>query len=1226
MSLAPEADDAGTATVPPLAAFTNAPPATLPPGASAAAVGIIGSPPGYEILAELGRGGMGVVYQARQTALQRIVALKMILGGGHASAADLQRFRTEAESIARLQHLHIVQIYEVGEYDGLPYFSLEFCAGGSLEKKLDGTPLPPREAAALVEKVARAMQAAHDKGVIHRDLKPANVLLAEDGTPKITDFGLAKKLDEVGKTQTGSIMGTPSYMSPEQAQGKSSELGPPCDIYALGAILYECLTGRPPFRAATPLDTVLQVVSEEPVPPTQLNARVPRDLETICVKCLHKEPAKRYKAAADLAADLRRFQAGEAIQARPVGKLERLWFWCRRNPALAAVSAAGLLALVAGTVVSLSYGIEASRSASELAVKEKETKAALDASETIRRQLEETDRKRRKFTRQSALLALEKGVKYWDEGDATLGALWLTRSLEMVEKQDADLERVIRSYLAHVPFFVHPLQALLPHDKQVWHIAFSPDGGRVVTTSGDGTARLWEVGTGKPLGAPMRHEARVMGAVFSPDGERIATTSDDSTARLWDGKTGQSLDIVLRHDDPVGALAYSPDGARIMTGDIRSVSLWDARNGKLLSKSTPRTEKGRFVWDNVTMILFGPGDELAAIQSRYFTGIVDGKTGQLVRVMQPDPKRRNEYWAYSCMALSPDGKRLATGGGGKQIMLRLWDTGTGEQIGEPRNHPATLKAVAFSPDGKLLASGSADGQVRFWDGETGQSRPAAHGRGMAHQADVEWIAFSADGKTLLTGSADGTARLWDVAGQTPLGGRLYQGVVYRCGFSKWGSVVATASLAGNGRLWGLAPSKIPTAGLPRLVGPMPDAILAQFTPDGTRVFAGNPNDPDKLSLWDVATAKPVLTLPAKGRIMTVAMSPTDNELITGSMVEGKVGADGQPTFDGVAELWDLTSGKLRCQPLAHGHTVFAVAFFPGGKTVLTAAASGKKRKPVGTDQITWNTWDGGELVRWDVASGQRAAGPWPVREVSKIQVCPDGATVLLHGWFGHEILPWHVASGQPAGKSLELRGTNRLQVGFDGRFAAVNRFFTVDVLPLPQWDQALHELNFQVGVTALDFAPDGKKLLTATMDGRCQLWDPATGKQTGQLTLPKGYAQTLAFAPDGKVLLVCTSERTARLWDVETGQPLGPELPFKGSAPPHAVFNKQGSHFLIQDEEAIGVYPTPAPVQEKVERLVLWTQVLTGLELDAEGRVRVMTATEWHERRHRLQDLGGPPR
>jgi serine/threonine-protein kinase len=204
--------------------------------------------PGYEIIRELGRGGMGVVYQARQTKLNRPVALKMILSGSHAGADDLTRFQTEAEAIARLRYPNIVQVYEVGEYEGKPFFSLEFCGGGSLEKKLNGTPLPPKDAAALVETLARAMQAAHEQHVIHRDLKPANVLFAEDGAPKVTDFGLAKKLDEAGQTQSGAIMGTPSYMAPEQAGGKSAEIGPLADVYALGAILYECLTGRRPSR------------------------------------------------------------------------------------------------------------------------------------------------------------------------------------------------------------------------------------------------------------------------------------------------------------------------------------------------------------------------------------------------------------------------------------------------------------------------------------------------------------------------------------------------------------------------------------------------------------------------------------------------------------------------------------------------------------------------------------------------------------------------------------------------------------------------------------------------------------------------------------------------------------------------------------------------------------------------------------------------------------------
>ena len=336
-----------------LGAQSTSPEQTLAASGAASSCAVIPVPvavqlAGYEILGELGRGGMGVVYQARQTRLNRVVALKMLLAGNHAGPEELARFRTEAEAVARLQHPNIVQVFEVGEHEGRPYFSLEFCPGGSLDRKLAGSPLPAEEAARLVELLARAVQSAHQANVIHRDLKPANVLLAAGGIPKITDFGLAKKLDQAGLTQTGAVMGTPSYMAPEQAEGKK-EIGPAADIYALGSILYECLTGRPPFKAASLYDTMMQVIHQEPVSPRQLNAQVPIDLETISLKCLQKDPAKRYASCQELADDLRRWQNGEAIQARRQGLGERLGRWVRKNPVVAGLSAAILLLILSAT-------------------------------------------------------------------------------------------------------------------------------------------------------------------------------------------------------------------------------------------------------------------------------------------------------------------------------------------------------------------------------------------------------------------------------------------------------------------------------------------------------------------------------------------------------------------------------------------------------------------------------------------------------------------------------------------------------------------------------------------------------------------------------------------------------------------------------------------------------------------------------------------------------------
>jgi len=324
------------------------------------------APAGYSILRELGRGGMGVVYEAIQLSLNRHVALKMIRGGAYAGTSERERFRHEAEAVARLQHPNIVQIHEVGESAGLPYFALEYISGGTLSNRLRERPLPPTEAAALCRILAGAIHAAHQAGIVHRDLKPGNVLLLPDGTPKITDFGLAKSLEgKPGDTKSGQVLGTPSYMSPEQARGDRS-VGPAADVYALGAVLYEMLTGRPPFLADNTIATLDLVLRAEPVPPSRFNRSVPRDLETICLKCLQKEPLRRYVSAQEFADDLGRFLAGVPVRARPVGSFTHALRWCRRNPGVTAAAVTVVFVLAVATAVSASAAIK-ERRAAELA-------------------------------------------------------------------------------------------------------------------------------------------------------------------------------------------------------------------------------------------------------------------------------------------------------------------------------------------------------------------------------------------------------------------------------------------------------------------------------------------------------------------------------------------------------------------------------------------------------------------------------------------------------------------------------------------------------------------------------------------------------------------------------------------------------------------------------------------------------------------------------------------
>jgi tetratricopeptide (TPR) repeat protein len=348
---------------------------------------------GFEVLEVLGAGGMGIVYKARQIRLDRLVALKMIRAGAGARPSDLARFEAEARAVAAIEHPNIIRIFEIGEYGGLPYFSLEFLAGGSLAKRIDGKPQPAAEAARIIEVLARAMDVAHRRGIIHRDLKPANVLIAADGTLKIADFGLAKRLeDDSGQTRSGSILGSPSYMAPEQARGETHQLGPAVDQYALGAILYELLTGRPPFQGMSVLDTLDMVRHKEPVRPTQLLPKIPRDLETICLKCLEKDQSRRYADVIALAEDLRRFQAGEPIRARPVSGPERLWRWCLRNQKVASLGAAVALLIVVVTAGSVLAAVTLKQKNQDLSEANAKAEKRRQEAEEQRREAESKQR------------------------------------------------------------------------------------------------------------------------------------------------------------------------------------------------------------------------------------------------------------------------------------------------------------------------------------------------------------------------------------------------------------------------------------------------------------------------------------------------------------------------------------------------------------------------------------------------------------------------------------------------------------------------------------------------------------------------------------------------------------------------------------------------------------------------------------------------------------------
>ena len=1031
------------------------------------------SVPGYRVIEVAGTGTFATVYRAEDlNHHNRPVALKLL--HEHLGDDALRRFRREAEILAKLDHPNVVGLLTAGSADGRPFLVMRFIDGESLAQRIwDGQarkyhPQDPRWSAGLIATVARAVHAAHEPmpdqdrhGVVHRDLKPENILLDRAGTPYVTDFGLARFLDDVpGQSRSAGFAGTRPYMAPEQIDPiRFGPLGRAADVYALGAVLYLLLTGRSPFTGATPADLLRQILADSPDSPRRLRSGVPRDLETIVLKCLEKEPARRYASAAALADDLDRYCRGEPITARPVSPLGRGWRLARRRPVVAALLAGLLLTVSAGVagVVWQWRLAEAARGETEitlyfsrigqaeLAWRSNDVDRADQLLDACVPRIGRADPRGWEWHYLKRLCHADlftlRGHSAWVNGVAYSPDGRLIASAGGNHYESGVPGEVVL-WDAATGQLVRSLPGL---ELAAYGVAFSPDGRRLAVAEGDrndpkvpGVISIWDVGTGQPLARWRGHTSRVWGVAFSPDGRRLASASADLTVKVWDAESARELLTLPGHTKQVMSVAFSPDGTRLASvGDDGLVKIWNATTGHLFH-----------TW---------PGGD--------------------------------------CVAYHPSTPRVAAASDDGTI--RVWDADTGREVQTLRGHAGLVVGLAFSPDGTRLASASTDTTVRVWDLESGAERLTLRG----HTWVARGVAFSPDGTRLASAGQDQTVKVWDITRDSRVltfpAGKDY--FLVALAFGPDGTSLASVDYSGRLRLCD------PATGSPRAAHPVAmrsqhiwPIVDAAFSTDG-RCFAGVSADDDRVvKVWDVATGRERLVL--RGHTMpvySVAFSPDGTRLATAAADDPRFGGPGQ------VKVWDAATGRELLSFHAHARPVIGLTFRPDGRRLATCSHDGTVK--------VWDVADGRELL---TLAGHQDA-------VTSVTFSPDGRLASA-GYRDRTVRIWDAATGRELHTLQGPLQLTHLAYSPDGRRLAAASTDVVKLWDADTGHEALtlrgnaphrrDDLAFNARVA---FSPDGRRLASTNWDHSINVWDAGGG--IGPAAFTPAADRSVGVVPAGAI-------------------------------------------------------------------------------------------------------------